>query len=804
MADSQANSNGKSSRRKSNAKKADRGRFKTITGRPGFRTRRKDVVTKTPINADESDSPAQSDWSLWHTFRALRLKKYRGKFFYKIPIFNFFYGFYDIENDPPEWEQLTSLLNVLAIVTALLLALVCTFYSTVDFEETASAELRYSWGVDHADHPAYRHADAATRFNARYLEIRSPSCFGPTASQACIDEWQTAGNNVSLWSAAVANVTAVVEGSPYYPWCRFPCYADRPYTGDDMATSFTSGNYALSWVLRRVVLVSGDAAETAMEEGKHLNREDICGEDKTEDGWQCYHNQSPMEEFINFSTWCAAFLSFALLLAVLVLGTGSANPFAREQDNGGFSYQYRSVTRAYLYWVRFVNLGIIWGTILGTILFIQALKAMVYVKYTDIYIEEKGYYGAFGFYFGMDSPYAFVNTATIWIFYLPIFAGAIILSVSTAMLNSTPAHSTTDMNNVRTMTLAARRKAHADDLADFLEFVGQLPRFRPSSLDANGLDPVGPRLGCYGKDKGFRTDIGITLKGAGGQSSYEAESVADALIDAGIYDVRTLCRVLLHDQLGGLGQMPPLYGMSALTPGAVLCVMLGVRRFAAVNATDEPAAAESEEAEVRNVRVPADHMAYVTSSYNTNTGSTAIPTLPDVWADYPSGGWKQKSADKYVVYERKCVADSSSKAVNAAKIHETAKLKIDCVILWWMEKLKTMSVEHSNKKYVARPRIPDAELFPNEHLAVEKWLLDERNAHKDGRLAMIELATKENPVKRFKPEAGKSYPEEIEINFEEPKKKMLSMNKRKEKSVKMTVLKTSPFLPEEVQSTSGM
>lgn len=38
---------------------------------------------------------------------------------------------------------MTALLNVLAIVNALLLGLVCTFYSTVDFEEMYSAELRY-------------------------------------------------------------------------------------------------------------------------------------------------------------------------------------------------------------------------------------------------------------------------------------------------------------------------------------------------------------------------------------------------------------------------------------------------------------------------------------------------------------------------------------------------------------------------------------------------------------------------------------------------------------------------------------
>ena len=129
-----------------------------------------------------------------------------------------------------------------------------------------------------------------------------------------------------------------------------------------------------------------------------------------------------------------------------------------------------------------------------------------------------------------------------------------------------PAHSETDLNNVTKVTLAARRKAHADDLADFLQHIGTLPRFHAAVTTGDNVSPEeelaarsgfnseGPRLGCYGKHKAFRTDMGVTLKGAGGDGSYEAESVADALVDAGICDVRSLCRLVLHDELGGLGE----------------------------------------------------------------------------------------------------------------------------------------------------------------------------------------------------------------------------------------------------------
>ena len=184
--------------------------------------------------------------------------------------------------------------------------------------------------------------------------------------------------------------------------------------------------------------VNGDKAIEAVAAGKHLvgNRDKICREDETEEGYMCKHQQSPAEEFANFSLLSCAFLSTSLLLSILVLATGSANPFAKDQDTGGMAYQYRSVTRAYLYWVRFVNLGMIFGTIFGTVFFVQALKAMVYTKYTDGQVEADGYSPAFGFYFKANSPYTFVNSATIWLCYVPITFSAIVLSVGTAMLNS--------------------------------------------------------------------------------------------------------------------------------------------------------------------------------------------------------------------------------------------------------------------------------------------------------------------------------------------------------------------------------
>lgn len=93
------------------------------------------------------------------------------------------------------------------------------------------------------------------------IVVASPSCrlpgpcfwqtlssiLGYDNSRACIDEWRDAGNNVAGWVGATNGTSATTEGSPYYPWCAYPCLADRPYQGDDMSDSFTTGNYAQYW-----------------------------------------------------------------------------------------------------------------------------------------------------------------------------------------------------------------------------------------------------------------------------------------------------------------------------------------------------------------------------------------------------------------------------------------------------------------------------------------------------------------------------------------------------------------------------
>ena len=367
-----------------------------------------------------------------------------------------------------------------------------------------------------------------------------------------------------------------------------------------------------------------------------------------------------------------------------------------------------------------------------------------------------------------------------------------------------PAHSETDLNNVTKVTLAARRKAHADDLADFLQHIGTLPRFHAAVTTGDNVSPEeemaalsgfnseGPRLGCYGKHKAFRTDMGVTLKGAGGDGSYEAESVADALVDAGICDVRSLCRLVLHDELGGLGEMPPLYQMARLTPGAVLTVMLGIRKFAAINATDNASAAEDESAKVAAVRIPSSHFKYLMESFKTDNKPVLdnVPTISGMTEGASDGapemvefkemlqgrgpttkrqakGWKALAGDGYSSYQKMVVhsdaeleklftpdaddksknkqlqANERAKLAKLNKMRESAKLKIDAVILWWMEKLRTdymfVSDEKKSVRVRCKPRIPDAELFPREHKFVINWLLHDENATKDARLAFVEL-----------------------------------------------------------------
>eukprot|EP00040_Diaphanoeca_grandis_P025601 m.142069 g.142069 ORF g.142069 m.142069 type:complete len:997 (+) comp30230_c0_seq1:133-3123(+) len=554
--------------------------------------------------------------------------RFRG-LLYKIPLLNLFYTLVDIESDPPEWSQIGYLLQTLGIVNALVLSLVISFYTAIDFGEMNMVDMRFSIGVDHPAHPG-----SILEGGRVYLEFRDNDCLGTTKSEACIAEWERVGINTTGWSAAVNSTTA--SGSPYYPFCLYPCYSDRPISTDGNGNfgknSFVSGNYARYWHTRWY-FVPNDV------EFSDFNTDVLCVDDSGENLCtgedKLNHLRTPLQDFASSCGLSIAYLATALLLAILVLVVGSANNFNRGTSSGSYSYQYRTVAKSYLYWIRWTIIAVVLFTVVGNVQFLQSVKALVVCKFTDAYIEEHGHQGNpyFGlFTVGAVSPYTYVLSGNVILFYFPFGLCALLLSAGVYKLHTFPTSSNTDMNDVSTARNITRRRAYATDLQEFLSFVGGLPSIAAIEIESDSRTvQTGPRLGflgCFGRTNltNFREDHSIFLSGAAGDQGQFAEIVADTLIDHGIYDIRSFLRLILHSKLGGLGELGPVYGMGTIQDGAILTLMMGIRRFCALNATDNEQAGEDETAPVTSIRVPADYMTHSVKKYGHATKTSETDT----------------------------------------------------------------------------------------------------------------------------------------------------------------------------------
>lgn len=63
--------------------------------------------------------------------------------FYQVPIVNLFWAFVDGSMEPPAWSQIDAFMQNMSIVSALILALVCTFHSAVSYEEMNNVDNRF-------------------------------------------------------------------------------------------------------------------------------------------------------------------------------------------------------------------------------------------------------------------------------------------------------------------------------------------------------------------------------------------------------------------------------------------------------------------------------------------------------------------------------------------------------------------------------------------------------------------------------------------------------------------------------------
>lgn len=158
---------------------------------------------------------------------------------------NLFWMFLDESRDPPEWIQYTGLLNVLAITMALVLALVCTFYSALDYDEMARAQLRYSWGADDKQPLVYANplclSGAGFSFEDANVTDRAQNCVDFFNNQ---NSSNTEFSRFTTSNWKVPDPTSTNPLMRSYPYCEYPCFDARPI---DDSGALVSGNYSFWW-----------------------------------------------------------------------------------------------------------------------------------------------------------------------------------------------------------------------------------------------------------------------------------------------------------------------------------------------------------------------------------------------------------------------------------------------------------------------------------------------------------------------------------------------------------------------------
>lgn len=455
---------------------------------------------------------------------------------YRIPIVNLFWIFVDDGHDPPEWSQYTGLLNVLAITVALVLALVCTFYSALDYDEMARAQLRFSWGLQDENG------------NNRPLIYSNPLCLigqGVTLDDSVVDNRAEFCVNQfgGAWQVPSASETDVYKQS--YPWCDYPCFSDRPI---DDSGDLVSGNYSFWWAWQAT--------------GRPDRTELLTDSDLT---YLLY----PVELFSRDCIIACAVLSLSLLLSVIILATGNPNVFTREQDAGGFSFQYRTLMKSYFYWVKWGLAMVIITAIVGVILFFQIIKSMVYIKFTDQEVASTGEYATW-LSSGGSSTYGFTHTAIFWCCYIWVALGAFILGLGYRAMFSFPEHAFTNLSNIGDYGARKLRLRAAQMMVSFLVRECGLPK-------CSNNQQFGPRTSVFWcfypgewREKAVREDKGIYQNAAAGVKSSEAEVCADALIDSGVYEASTIMKLVAYNPSA-------LLAVPGMTPAAVMYIIEGVQ-----------------------------------------------------------------------------------------------------------------------------------------------------------------------------------------------------------------------------------
>lgn len=531
---------------------------------------------------------------------------------YQIPFVNLFWTFLDGAAEVPGWGQISAMLETMSITNALVLALVCTFYCACDYTEMLAVDLRYGVGD----------------WQAAAAEMRTQAWIEGTPLTHPRPTWK-----IKYWDGPPANVYTSTS-DPDAGWkvfeCEIPCFQDRPIDGDG---TMGSGKYA-RWAHYERFEVSGwtaskgkkaaefatwspgDPVNISREEylpcdprGDYEGESGLCLPESCTDmtnracreAWgtlNLHHGNSMVQAFNYDCVLATCLLCLALLVGVTLLATGSPNVFVRAGDG----YQHRTVMRSYLYWVRFTLFFVIVFSIGGIAFFFQIIKSMVYIKFTDTRIvgDPDGGWDAWvqG---GADSPYGFTNTAMILLCFLPMAFLGVLIGMGQRAAYQYPRRPAIDLDEFKGLHQAHRNR-EAEKLVQFLHnicgltFQGDQTVSKPgccSCFSATGqtagetwCHKHGPEF-CRDKADKYRVKgddeyaTHVYLSAASGLQSYDAEVIADALIDAGIDNVAQLFRLVVIDK-------ERLLDIPGISLGAALIIAERVMFFTSPDPKDEP------------------------------------------------------------------------------------------------------------------------------------------------------------------------------------------------------------------------
>lgn len=466
-----------------------------------------------------------------------------------IPGVNLIWTFIDTEIDPPSWDQICRMLDTFAIVVALSLALASTFLTTITFEEMRGANSRFAhygfnsetqaWDTDwtitvpHSQTENYNElntlANAYTDANndkafsfpgsdEAFTPVANPWSLSapfpdPRAPGPCEDDLR-AGGELPSNTKCMVNVT-----------CAAPCFYDR-YVAD---YKWIDSKYYGMWQY-------GQADKAATPLSSQFSRD--------------------------INTSCG-FLVTSLFLTVVVLALGSPNIFFRNGNrkiNGYFrggnenseGHQYRTIARAYFYWVRWVILAIVLFALVGIVFFFEAQKFLTYMKYTDWYLEQNRGKSIFNSSPPPDATYSQAQSYLAIYFYLATFVGFVLISTGHRAAYMYPINSRSNMSDVKNQT---KRLALRMDLIKFLHFECNIYSHTFQCHDSkDGLkhSRFGPKIAMSDMWRGSQSvsndpsnnrdplsthQIALELRrgvygsGAGGVAATDAEVVADVLID---------------------------------------------------------------------------------------------------------------------------------------------------------------------------------------------------------------------------------------------------------------------------------